>query len=99
MIKKACIKWTGRLTADLKLNLSVGLPYYPHIVLEDNSGIERRSVKFIVSEMDDKMQSVIDLEMLVDNSDSRQFVKQLSPHVKFVLLEGSTQVAQGYILE
>ncbi len=96
--KKAYIRWTGRLDDHAQLNLHIGLPYYPHIVLNKDPDKIRWSVQFVVTEVNKSLESMIDLLLLVDNAESRCFWESISPGDEFVLLEGKVQVAYGVVL-
>lgn len=94
--KQAYIIWTHPNHKDKKL--PVGTHYYPHIVCVDDPKQEHWSICFDVTEGNQKDEGIIELTMLVDNDETRTFFDALMPKTKFVLLEGFTEVAQGFIL-
>ena len=96
--KKAYIRWTGRLYDNGRLNLKIGMPYYPHIVLKNDLYKTEWSVRFIVSKPNTANEAVVHLEMLVNNEASNVFWGELSSGTEFYLLEGTAQVAYGYII-
>ena len=95
MVKRAHIKWISQARME---SLIIGLPYYPHIMLEGDCAVERWSVHFIVTEPDEKSESIVNISMLADNDESRCFFRKLTDDTKFILLEGPNQVAIGRII-
>lgn len=96
--KKAYIRWIGRLDDKGRLNLEIGMPYYPHIVLKNDLHKTEWSVRFVVSAPNATSEAVINLEMLVNNNACNAFWGQLSSGTEFYLLEGADHVACGYII-
>ena len=94
--KKAFIYWTHPLHN--KKKLQIGAHYFPHIVRLDDPNQEHWSVHFIITEENQKHAGIIELNLLIDNSESKAFFETLVPNVQFVLLEGFTEVARGYII-
>ena len=94
--KKAYIYWTHPLRFHKKL--PVGIKYSPHIVRENDPQQTHWSIQFIITEANQEMQGIIDLNMLIDNYETREFFKTLTLGTKFTLFEGGTEVAKGYIM-
>jgi len=93
--KKAYIYWTHPI--HLHKKLPVGIKYSPHIV-EDDAKQTHWSVQFIITEANQEMQGIIDLNMLIDNHETREFFETLTRGTKFTLFEGGAEVAKGYIM-
>lgn len=99
MIRKvyAHIKWTSLEARRRSSDIPVNTTYYPHIALEkDPSGV-RWSVGFIVTTMNELMESDIELFLLIDNEDTNSFQNRLTPDTRFNLYEGNIIVANGYV--
>lgn len=96
--QKAYIRWTGRLDDNGMPNLKIGMPYYPHIVLKNDPHKTEWSVRFVVAAPNAASETVIDLEMLVDNEACNVFWGKVSSGTEFYLLEGTNYVACGYII-
>ncbi len=94
--KKAYIYWTHPVRKYQAL--PIGTKYFPHIIREDDPKQEHWSVYFIITEENCKSEGVIELTMLVDNRETRAFLKTLMSNTKFILTEAYTEVARGYIL-
>ena len=94
--KKALITWTHPV--HLHKKLPVGIKYFPHIVREDDMKQMHWSIQFFITEANKNMQGIIELTMLIDNYETREFFKTLTPGKKFTLFEGGAEVATGYIV-
>lgn len=96
--KKAYIRWTGRLLGNGQIDLQIGLPYYPHIVAKNDPSQTEWSVRLVVTPVNSAHEGIIHFTMLVDNKECRSFWESLSSGDEFFLMEGTDQVACGYII-
>lgn len=94
--KAAFIHWTHpRHESSL---LPIGIEYFPHIVRENDPAKEHWSIRFQITEENQKVRGPINLSMLLDNDMAFAYFDTLTSGTKFILLEGNTEVARGYIL-
>ena len=96
-IKRAKIRWCERIE-DHRLSLKIGEYYYPHISLIDAKLKTPLSVKFLVADIDDNLDSIIELQRIVKNDTTNAVWECFISATKFELLEGDRVVAEGVIL-
>ena len=94
--KKAYIYWTH--PSHSQKQLLVGTKYFPHIVRDNDAEQTHWSIQFMITEANREKQGIIDFSMLIDNYETREFNKTLTPGTSFTLFEACTEVAKGHIV-
>ena len=78
--------------------IPVGMRYCPHIVRLDDPNQAHWSISFFITQNNQQDEGIIEFTMLVNNEQTTAYFNGLTKQTNFILCEGMTAVAKGYIL-
>ena len=94
----AFISWESLINRKRKTEIPIGAIYYPHICLDNDPSSIRWSVRFSITEMNERGESFIQLSILVNSKEAQNYCQKLVPGTTFKLIEGNIVVAHGCVI-